>query len=199
MRLLNRVLLIGLILLAAAALAAFLRARGDNHRLGGATDLAGSLEPLIDEFNRAVSHPRLLMVVAPACPVCLDGVEAVNLEVLAQQDDLRVLAVWMEALPFDITRNPARRVEAFASEPRMTHFYDMQQVSGEALREVLDWPEGSQPWSIYLYYPPGVIWDEGPPRPAAWFHQREIADPAHYRTGLNLTRALLVSTQPAVN
>jgi hypothetical protein len=190
MRSLNRVLLAIVVLLAAAGLAAFLRARGDRHRLGGAVDLAGTLDPLVAEFNRLAAHPRLLMVLAPACPVCLEGALAVHQQILADHDDLRVLAVWMEALPFDITRNPARRVETFAGEPRMVHFYDTQQVSGEALRGVLQWPENSTPWSVFLVYPPGATWDESPPVPAAWFHQREVAEPVNLRTGPDLTRAL---------
>ena len=178
------------VLLAAAGMAAFLRSRGDSHRLGGATDLAGSLDPVISEFNRNIDHPRLLMVLAPACPVCLEGAEAVRDEVLAQQEDLRVLAVWMEALPFDITRNPARRVETFADEPRMTHFYDMEQVSGRALRGLLNWQDDSLPWDVFLLYPPGVTWDEDLPVPQAWFHQREEANTVYYRTSDNLAGAL---------
>ena len=196
MRSLNRVLLLMAILVAAAAMAAFLQARGDSHRLGGATDLAGSLQPVIDEFNRHLDHPRLLMVLAPACPVCLAGAEGVYRDVLAERQDLRVLAVWMEALPFDITRNPARRVETFADEPRMSHFYDMQQISGEALRQTLNWPDGSEPWSVYMYYPAGVSWGREIPVPTAWFHQREVADPARYRTGVDLTRSLIEVSRP---
>jgi len=195
MRSLNRVLLTVLILLAAAGLASFLRARGDSHRLGGATDLGGSLEPVIAEFNRAVDQPRLLMVLAPACPVCLEGAEAVFNEVLAEREDLQVLAVWMEALPFDITRNPARRVETFAGEPRMVHFYDMQQVAGKALKDRLGWPAESLPWDVFLLYPAGATWGEEPPEPAVWFHQREVADPARYRTGEDLTEALLSAAE----
>lgn len=178
------------VLLAAAAMAVFLRAKGDSHRLGGAIDLAGSLNPVVAEFNQSVDHPRLLMILAPACPVCLEGAEAVHHDVLAQREDLRALVVWMEALPFDITRNPARRVETFADEPRMTHFYDMQQVSGEAFRDVLDWPADSSPWSVYLFYPPGVTWNVEPPPPTAWFHQREVADVSRFRTGEDLRVAL---------
>ena len=190
MRSLNRVLLTILILLAAAVLASFLRAKGDRHRLGGAVDLAGSLDPVRSGFNQASDRPRLLMVLAPACPVCLQGAEAVHNVLLRDHPDLQVLAVWMEALPFDITRNPARRVETFAGEPRMTHFYDMQQVSGDALQEVLDWRDQSLPWDVFLLYPPDVTWQDSLPEPVAWFHQREEANAAHYRTGVELTRAL---------
>jgi hypothetical protein len=190
MRSLNRVLLTILILLAAAALASFLRAKGDRHRLGGATDLAGTLEPLRSEFNLAADRPRLLMVLAPACPVCLEGAEAVHDQLLQNHRDLQVLAVWMEALPFDITRNPARRIETFAGEPRMTHFYDMEQVSGRALRGLLNWQDDSLPWDVFLLYPPGVTWDEDLPVPQAWFHQREEANTVYYRTSDNLAGAL---------
>jgi len=190
MRSLNRVLLTVLILVAAATLAAFLRAKGDSHRLGGATDLAGSLDPVRTVFNAAVEKPRLLMVLAPACPVCLEGATAVRDTILRDRQDLQVLAVWMEALPFDITRNPARRVETFADEPRMTHFYDVQQVSGEALKRVLDWQSESMPWDVFLLYPPGTLWNDDLPSPDAWYHQREEANTDHYRTGSDLTTAL---------
>ena len=193
MRPLNRVLTMVAVILAAAALAAFLRARGDSHRLGGATDLGGSLEPLITAFNDFSDRPRLLLILAPACPVCLQGAESVAREVLPERGELEVLVVWMEALPFDITRNPARRVETFAGEARMRQFYDMQQTSGRALREVLAWPPDSLPWSVYLYFPAGVRWQASPPQPAAWFHQREVADPDLFRLGPDLTRALLDS------
>jgi len=190
MRNLNRVLLTVLIILAAAGLAAFLRARGDRHRLGGAVDLAGSMEPVRLEFNRSAGHPRLLMVLAPACPVCLEGAETVRDDLLREYPELRVLAVWMEALPFDITRNPARRIETFANEPRMAHFYDMQQVSGRVLKNQLEWQDDSLPWDVYLLYPADASWSEDPPEPTVWFHQRQEANASHYRTGGDLEEAL---------
>ena len=196
MRSLNRVVLAVVVLLTAAGLAAFLRAKGDRHRLGGATDLAGSLAEVRQTFNDWIDHPRLLLILSPACPVCLAGAEAVQQQVLASQEDLRVIVVWMEALPFDITRNPARRVESFAGERRMVHFYDMQQVAGESFAAVLGWPEGSLPWDVFLYFPAGTEWRADPPPPAAWFHQREIADPSRYRTGDELVAALLEVVRP---
>ena len=193
MRPLNRVLLAISIILAAAAMAAFLRTSGDRHRLGGAHDLDGSLTPVREAFNADADRPRLLMVLAPACPVCLEGAEAVQRTVLRERPDLSVLAVWMEALPFDITRNPARRVESFADEPRMIHFYDQQQVAGEALREAIDWRDESVPWDVFLVYPAGVTWDGDLPAPGNWFHQREEANRDHFFTGPALAEALIGS------
>lgn len=190
MRSLNRVLLTVLVFLAAAALAVFLRARGDSHRLGGATDLNGSLAPVRSRFNQYLDQPRLVMVLAPACPVCLEGAETVYEDLLPAHPNLQVLAIWMEALPFDITRNPARRIETFADQPRMGHFYDMQQVAGDALHERLDWQDDSVPWDVFMLYPSGAVWDEELPEPAAWFHQREEANSSHFRTGNDLTEAL---------
>ena len=95
MRSVNRVLLTVVVLLLAAALAAFLRARGDRHKLGGAIDLAGSIEPVITRFNQWVDQPRLVMILSPACPVCLEGAKAVQDRVLVTRGDLRVLAIWM--------------------------------------------------------------------------------------------------------
>ncbi len=184
-----------LLLIAAAAMASFLRTRGDRHRLGGATDLAGSLDSVKSVFNAHIDRPRLIMVLAPACPVCLEGAETVQSDLLGRFDDLEVLAIWMEALPFDITRNPARRVESFADQPRMSHFYDMQQVSAAAVDDVIDWRHPSRAWDLFLLYPAGVSWDDRLPRPRAWFHQREEANPDHYRTGSDLRRALAAAVE----
>ena len=191
---LNRVFLTLLILVAAAAVALFLRARGDvrsqDHRFGSAVRLEDSIEPLAAEFNRTADRPRLLMVLAPACPVCLAGIETVQRELLAGDSELAVLVVWMEALPYDITRNPARRIEILAGDPRVTQFYDSRQLTGRQIAELLDWSAGKLAWDVYLFFPAGAQWDEFPPQPSAWFHQRHDADPAHFRTGPDLAEAL---------
>jgi hypothetical protein len=75
----------------------------------------------------------------------------------------------------------------------MNHFYDMQQVAGDALQSLLAWQDDSLPWDIFLLYPPGIVWSENWPQPTAWFHQREEANPTHYRTGPDLTEALQAS------
>lgn len=191
---LNRVLLTLSILAAAAAAAVFLRSRGDVrseiHRYGSAELLSDSVEPLAAAFNRSAGRPRLLMILAPACPVCLAGLETVRRELLSGENDLAVLVVWMEALPYDITRNPARRVEILDADPRVVQFYDSKQLTGRQIADLLAWPGDGLAWDVYLFFPAGVQWDESAPQPAAWFHQRHDADPAHFRTGPDLAQSL---------
>jgi hypothetical protein len=53
--------------------------------------------------------------------------------------------------------------------------------------------QGEAAWDIYLFYPPGPTWGDGPPEPAAWFHQLggdPWADAARYRTGDSLRESL---------
>jgi hypothetical protein len=191
---LNRVLPAVAILLVAAGLSAVLRSRGDvrsdRQRFQGARLLADSLEPLAAEFDRLQDRPRLLAVLSPACPVCLAGLEAVEQEVLVGNAEIAVLIVWMEALPFDITRNPGRRVAVLAGDPRVTQFYDSGQLAGRWLGAVLGWPGESLAWDVYVFFEAGTPWGDPLPKPYAWFHQRDEGDPAHFRTGPGLAEAL---------
>lgn len=191
---LNRVLSTLMILIAAAGVAMFLQARGDvrsqSHRYGSAERLQDSIEPLAAAFNRAADRPRVLVVLSPACPVCLAGVETVQRELLTVDSEIAVLVVWMEALPYDITRNPGRRIEILAGDPRVVQFYDSRQITGRQIGARLGWPEGKLAWDVYLFYPAGVTWGEIPPHPRAWFHQRHEADPKRFRTGPDLAEAL---------
>ena len=77
----------------------------------------------------------------------------------------------------------------------MVHFYDTQQVAGEAFKEVLGWSVEGPPWDVYLFYPRGVTWGPEAPVPTDWVHQREVADPDRYQTGEALEEALIAAAE----
>ncbi len=72
------------------------------------------------------------------------------------------------------------------------HFHDPGRIVGSAVAEALG-GRGRVAWDIYLFYPPGSLWDGSPPPPVEWYHQLgepEWASLSRYRTGRALTRAL---------
>lgn len=197
---LKRTLITVLILLACAALASVLRSLRDTNplaadRLGGATDLSESLEPLREEFNQHHDRPRLLAVLSPACPVCLEGAEAIRQEIVVAHPEIDVLLVWVEVLPYDITRNPRRRVELFAGAAQVEQFYDASQKAGVEVSMAVRHTGMGPAWDVYLFYPPGERWQERLPRTGIWFHQQRDFASERYRTGEDLRRALRTAAE----
>lgn len=93
-------------------------------------------------------------------------------------------------LPADEPAAAAAAAAAF-QEPRIAHFYDAAWRAGSAVATSVGWPQ-EVAWDIYLFYPPGSRWADGPPRPVAWYHQlgAHQDDPAHFRCGPALAAQL---------
>lgn len=138
-----------------------------NERL---LELEPDLAPLRDSFNAAVDRVRLVALLSPSCPTCELGATAVRESVLAAYPTakLRVMIVWIDVSTDDDRARAALSVGTFA-DPRVRHFHDPLQRAGRVFAEGL-LPTGFA-WDTYLLYPPGVLWDDLPPRPSAWASQ----------------------------
>ena len=202
----KRLIVVILLFAAALALATYLRARGDvrstRHRYLDAEVLDGSLDLLVEAFNERQDSPRLLAVLSPSCPVCFSATETILNEIVEPGLEIEVLVVWMEVLPYDITRNPARRIVLFSDQPRVRQFYDSDQLAGRELAEHLDWPDERPAWDVYLFFEAGQTWGQEPPEPVVWFHQHQsVSGP--YRTveefGPNLMKTVdrMLESRPA--
>ena len=65
----------------------------------------------------------------------------------------------------------AKGNETEFSDPRVTHYWDPDRISGHLLAQTLNLREPIA-WDVYLIYPPEHIWDaELPPAPKFWMHQ----------------------------
>jgi hypothetical protein len=183
------------ILVVAAAVATGLRYRGEGSRrdrrhFENVTLLDASLEPLRVHFNANRDRVRLLTILSPSCPVCLEGILATKREILEAGLEVEVSLVWMEVLPFDVTRNPGRRIALLEGHPQVVQFYDAGQHAGRMVAARLDWPDQTVAWDVYLFFAPGETWQSGLPEPSSWFHQRSEVENEHYRTGDSLRAAL---------
>jgi len=100
--------------------------------------------------------------------------------------DLSVSIVWVNMLPLDsivTARFMARTMKA----PCVRHFHDPGRLVGKAIAQSLG-GQGELAWDMYLFYPRGIEWDDGPPAPIRWAHQLSAAwaDSAYYHTGNGL-------------
>lgn len=173
---------------------------------GGPVSLGPSLRPLIDHFNAGVGKPRFVAIVSSTCPACVFGAQAVKASVLdAYPDaDIQVSVVWIDMLPSDNQETALKSSALFGDppDPRLKQFHDPEQRAGRAFAMNLLNKDAGPAWDVYLYYDKDAIWNDGPPKPVAWYHQlggSRRADPAMFRPGDKLTAALREATGRAVN
>ena len=104
--------------------------------------------------------------------MCRQGASVIQTAVLEAIEDpsLRVYVVWVPVLPAD-QRTPAQEACSLASDKRAAHFWDAEGALPRTFSDVLNLPSGCPAWDVYLTYPPGIRWEEGPPAPPYWQHQ----------------------------
>ncbi|MEX2263764.1 MAG: hypothetical protein WD696_17550 [Bryobacteraceae bacterium] len=93
-------------------------------------------------------------------------------EVLAKVPNaaLRVYAVWLPILDED-TEDAANRMLARLRDSRFQGFWDSRMTASRTFGKVLQFPEKTTAWDMYLAYPPGVEWNAAAPTPRFWMHQ----------------------------
>jgi hypothetical protein len=133
-----------------------------------------SLGPQADElrtdFNAETEKVRLVMLAAPTCGLCLQGVTKVQRVLLSREPDpkLRPYVVWVPELGGREEDVPV--ATGFVPDARATHYWDGLRVMMRGYRAVLEVPE--DPWDVYLVYGPGTRWEsELPPKPDYWMQQ----------------------------
>lgn len=125
------------------------------------------------------------------------GARAVQQSVLSDfpHADISVSIVWIQIPSFSDDKKAAAKMAATFDDSRVRHFYDPFPVhrAGRGFAEGLI-AEGRGPaWDIYLFYKPGLVWDDAPPAPSAYLHQLsggQRADAQYFATGDDLIERL---------
>jgi hypothetical protein len=81
--------------------------------------------------------------------------------------DIAVYLVWSAQLGAR-ERNVADAATLMA-DPRVTHFWDGDEVVGKAFQQVLDAP--APVWDVWMLFPRDATWAADAPSPAWWEHQ----------------------------
>lgn len=104
--------------------------------------------------------------------------------------------MWVGRLPFDSGRTAAKASEIFGEDPRVKHFYDADELMGQALSAQFNWDHTA--WDIYLFYNAGDLWETAPPAPRAYLHQmgRYLND-QHFHSGPDLVAGLAAAAREA--
>ena len=159
---------------AAAFLALFFLVVARHQTPSGQPPLANvteqSLAQLKQEFNAFQDSERVVLLLSPTCPVCVQGSSVVN-SILSRHpgDKIHVLAIWEPILPTDWDR-PTSAVLDRLFDRRAVQWWDKgHMMAGLLNASVSEGPRCCKRngilWDVIAVYPPGAQWKEAMPAP----------------------------------
>ena len=156
-------------------------------------------ETLPAAFDAAASSVKLLLLVSPTCPICLDGVAVVR-ESLAELDsvDISTYVVWLPVLKGDTPEAAQDSARLLGNTMQVTHYWDVDRVVSNRYCELLRLEERGRTvaWDLYLMFDRGARWTAEPPLPIFWLQQLLVEDvPELERSLLVGHRQLLAPTE----
>jgi len=123
------------------------------------------------DFNGSAGVERVVLLMSPTCPVCLEGSSSVDAILKRHPESkIRIFAVWEPMLPTDWGR-PSTHVMARLSDPRVTQFWDRNHLIAGLVEMGAD---GRRPacctrnghwWDVIAAYPPVSKWTSVAPVP----------------------------------
>jgi hypothetical protein len=178
---------------AVAFLAIFWTAAARHQTPAGQPPLADlnpqSLKKIKQEFNTSPHSERVLLLLSPTCPVCVEGSSVVN-AVLKQHpgSPVRIFAIWEPILPTDWNR-PTSAVLHQLSDVRVVQMWDRHHLVAKLIQQST---AGQQPgcckhngtlWDVIAVYPPGAQWTDSLPAPE-FFAGPVVRGAPHWETKL---------------
>jgi hypothetical protein len=130
-------------------------------------------------FDDAASSPKLVLLVSPTCPICLEGVQVVR-EALAEFDDGEVAThvVWLPVLKGDTAETAQESAQLLSRIGGVAHYWDSELFLSKQYCNLLGLEERGRTvaWDLYFLYERGVRWTVDPPMPSVWMQQLLLDD-----------------------
>ena len=135
------------------------------------------LEELMEQFNSSQDSIRIVTIVSPTCPECLQGFEVVKK--LFQRFDtnkMRGFIIWIPMLEKDDEQAAQAKSVTF-EDHKITQLWDQDRSAGRLFGSTLRLQNGVA-WDVYLLYSPRIKWEneEEAPEPSFWMHQLDSGD-----------------------
>ncbi len=136
-------------------------------------------EPFRAAFNRHRDDVRIVELVSPTCPACLDGVSKIQHSLFSTEASRRLIGftIWVPMLGGKAGNVPDAMT--LAPDPCVSHYWDASNDLGITYQRVLPVSTGPA-WDVYFIYAPGIVWSGAdPPKPSFWMHQLAINNAPH--------------------
>lgn len=143
----------------------------------GLIDLGkGDLGKLRQAFNDNQGNVRMLFILSPTCPGCLEGSLDVQQKILDKIDfaQLKVFVVWFPLFQGADNREAALRTGATFTDPRVSQFWLPDWTLGNLYGKVLPFPPDYKyqvAVDVYLIFDEKQTWGDEVPKPVAFMHR----------------------------
>jgi hypothetical protein len=127
------------------------------------------------DFNRARGSVRLLLIVDPACSVCLRGMDDVNQALLAKVDDPRLQTFVVHTSVIGGEAKDVVPASGLMTNARVRHYWDPSGNFGRDVSKSLRLKHGTETvyaWDVWMIYDARAnLSANGVPAPALFMHQ----------------------------
>jgi hypothetical protein len=127
------------------------------------------------DFNRARGSVRLLLIVDPACSVCLRGMDDVNRALLDKVDDPRLQTFVVHTSVIGGEAKDVAPASGLMMNPLVRHYWDPSGNFGREVSKSLRLKHGTEEvyaWDVWMIYDArATISENGVPAPALFMHQ----------------------------
>jgi len=127
------------------------------------------------DFNRARGSVRLLLIVDPACSVCLRGMDDVNGALLAKVDDPRLQTFVVHTSVIGGEAKDVVPASGLMTNSHVRHYWDPSGNFGREVSKSLRLKHGAEEvyaWDVWMVYDAGAsLSANGVPAPALFMHQ----------------------------
>jgi hypothetical protein len=130
----------------------------------------GTLGQLKEHFNRDQGTFRLIVLVSPTCPACVNGAQWIQDYIMQRNPKLniRVYSVWYEMYPGDSPK-AFPKARTFLPDKRVTHYWDQPKEVGRWFQKALpsDY-KGEIQWDAFYLYGTDSVWNDQPSSLLVW-------------------------------
>ncbi|UCF35615.1 MAG: hypothetical protein JSU96_12335 [Acidobacteriota bacterium] len=138
------------------------------------TPLTVQGESFVQRFNQAEEVPRVVGIFSPTCGHCLQACSDFE-EILERYPEAQIesFILWAPYSELDNVGQAKRAAEGYVPDSRVQHFWDVWKFGSRSYSERLRIvPEDT--WGVFLFYAPGVKWEEEAPKPTFWMQNRSL-------------------------
>ena len=127
------------------------------------------------DFNAAAGAVRLLLIIDPACSVCLRGLDDVNAALLANLDDPRLQTFVVHTSVIGGEQKHVLPAAELLTNARVRHYWDASGNFGREVSESLHLRRGDDAvyaWDVWMIYDGAAkLGATGVPAPTLFMHQ----------------------------